>query len=202
MVYIVLYVCLCCLFGYQTRKFTSKRGHDSVGYFWLGFFLGFIGVIIAAFLTAQKTPATPMHAGSRRSYLEPIRRSSPEPSDDNRQEHATTQWVCAHCWRMNDEHLTYCTRCGRDKKEYTGKTLCPSCGVANDKERDTCRVCNMELHEPTVEVEHTVVGVPDIPVNPTLFISDEIVKLKQLADQGIITNEEFDFKKKQLLGYK
>lgn len=38
--------------------------------------------------------------------------------------------------------------------------------------------------------------------NPTVGVSsaEEITKYKKLFDDGIITNEEFEFKKKQLLG--
>lgn len=37
-------------------------------------------------------------------------------------------------------------------------------------------------------------------VNNSIDVADEIVKFKKLADDGIITQEEFEAKKKQLLG--
>ena len=37
-------------------------------------------------------------------------------------------------------------------------------------------------------------------VNNSIDAADEIVKFKKLADDGIITQEEFEAKKKQLLG--
>jgi hypothetical protein len=40
---------------------------------------------------------------------------------------------------------------------------------------------------------------PVQPVPPTQSIADEIIKLKSLMDQGIITPEEFEAKKKELL---
>ena len=40
---------------------------------------------------------------------------------------------------------------------------------------------------------------PAQPVPPTQSIADEIIKLKSLMDQGIITPEEFEAKKKELL---
>ena len=40
---------------------------------------------------------------------------------------------------------------------------------------------------------------PAQPVPPTQSIADEIIKLKSLMDQGIITPEEFEVKKKELL---
>lgn len=42
---------------------------------------------------------------------------------------------------------------------------------------------------------------PTLPAAPAAFsVADEIAKLKRLADEGILTREEFEAKKKQLLG--
>lgn len=38
------------------------------------------------------------------------------------------------------------------------------------------------------------------PVNNIASSADELLKFKQLLDMGAITQEEFDVKKKQLLG--
>jgi len=40
---------------------------------------------------------------------------------------------------------------------------------------------------------------PSSGVNPKTSIADEILKFKNLLDQGIITQEEFEEKKKRLL---
>ena len=39
-----------------------------------------------------------------------------------------------------------------------------------------------------------------IPATPQVSVADELVKLKDLVDQGILTQEEFEHKKKVLLG--
>lgn len=41
---------------------------------------------------------------------------------------------------------------------------------------------------------------PEETVSATVSVADEILKFKQLLDMGVITQEEFDAKKKQLLG--
>jgi hypothetical protein len=43
-------------------------------------------------------------------------------------------------------------------------------------------------------------SVADSPVKPTPSSADEIKKFKELLDGGAITQEEYDAKKKQLLG--
>lgn len=47
----------------------------------------------------------------------------------------------------------------------------------------------------------TQAAVPVAPVVQAQSAADEILKFKALLDQGIITQEEFDAKKKQLLGF-
>lgn len=46
----------------------------------------------------------------------------------------------------------------------------------------------------------TVVQMPATQ-NANKPVADEIMKLKQLMDQGIITPQEFEIKKRQLLGF-
>ena len=43
-------------------------------------------------------------------------------------------------------------------------------------------------------------AAPVQPSAPTVSVADELKKFKDLLDQGIITQEEFDAKKKELLG--
>lgn len=43
-------------------------------------------------------------------------------------------------------------------------------------------------------------NTPDVSVDTGVSSADEILKFKDLLDKGVITQEEFDFKKKDLLG--
>lgn len=47
---------------------------------------------------------------------------------------------------------------------------------------------------------NVILSSQDKKLATTSSVADEILKFKQLADAGIITPEEFEFKKKQLLG--
>ena len=69
-------------------------------------------------------------------------------------------------------------------------------GVYNKKEY--CEEVNAKLHQIKKYIESRVISgtAPQAALSPM----DELKKLKGLLDEGIITQEEFDAKKKQLLG--
>ena len=61
---------------------------------------------------------------------------------------------------------------------------CPSCG-------------SRDIRDAT---EEDISAQKQVPASPALSTADELKKFKELLDMGIITQEEFDQKKKQLLG--
>ena len=63
-------------------------------------------------------------------------------------------------------------------------------------------VCQDQLQKVLTELQlmENAVKRTTQPVKNTSSNADEIVKYKNLLDQGIITQAEFDAKKKQLLG--
>lgn len=58
----------------------------------------------------------------------------------------------------------------------------------------------LQVISDTNDSENFVVHIPDQPQSPALSAADEIMQFKALADGGVITQEEFETKKKQLLG--
>ena len=102
--------------------------------------------------------------------------------------------------------LYYCKNCNGI---YTGRnlTVCPECnlpvaetqfyysdwqGITDEKKS--------ELKKAIAEGQY-LVNVKDTPTTSTTTCqADEIKKYKELADAGVITQEEFEAKKKQLLG--
>lgn len=54
----IFYVGLCIIFGHLSGKIALKKGRDYANYFWLGFLLGVIGLIIVA-LMGNKSGAAP-----------------------------------------------------------------------------------------------------------------------------------------------
>ncbi len=67
-------------------------------------------------------------------------------------------------------------------------------GVHNKK--DYCDKCNETLRQIKAFIESKTLNTADSVTDS----ADELKKLKELLDMGIVTQEEFDAKKKQLLG--
>jgi len=137
-----------CLFGLFTLKIASSKGRKSFGFFWLGFFLKVIGVLIAVFLSHDAETAT----------WKSLRRARAEA------ELEWPLWECAYCHQMNAGKLTDCTRCRREKQEV--------------------------ISFPSQEARNAAIE----------SATEKILKYKQLADLGAITQDEFEAKKKHLLG--
>lgn len=57
-----------------------------------------------------------------------------------------------------------------------------------------------ERNAPKPNMEPLVVSTPELSRNAQISSADEIRKYKELLDEGILTQEEFDSKKKELLG--
>ena len=51
-----------------------------------------------------------------------------------------------------------------------------------------------------IETRRSEMRAPAVTVTQQVSVADEIKKFKELMDMGVITQEEFDAKKKQLLG--
>lgn len=160
--------------GLIAKSIASNRGMS--GGFWWGFFLLVIGIIVVA--------VRPADAKSKEEYL------------------------------SNTSHIYYCPNC---KKVFSG---------VSSKYNDKCENCNNLLIETTIPCEtwrsyteynkeemkrafangqyHRNASATDRSVISTFPSSvsgaDEIKKYKDLMDNGVITQEEFEAKKKQLLG--
>lgn len=133
--YAIMYIAVSCLMGFFTRKIASDKGHDSIGYFWLGFFLEVIGIIIAACLSDQRQQVV---------YVQ-----QQDDRNDSRENtyglnSAPSGWTCGHCHQHNSGALNYCIKCRRDRNE--NRTIpCPSCGKDNRVGNANCFSCNYPL---------------------------------------------------------
>ena len=64
-----------------------------------------------------------------------------------------------------------------------------------------CPKCNStDIKELSEEEFKTLQTKNNAPASTTLSSADELKKYKELFDMGVISQEEFDAKKKQLLG--
>lgn len=138
MIVFLIYIGISCLFGFSTWKIASDKGHDSAGYFWLGFFLEIFGLIIVACLSNQKHYVTsePRHTDGS-SYFDRLER-------ERRESETVRQWECGYCGGMNSNTLNYCVACRRERFVAI-KIPCPSCGAINPNTNSTCWVCDKPM---------------------------------------------------------
>ena len=83
-------------------------------------------------------------------------------------------WRCSRCTRMNPPYQTTCT-----------------CGITKTESDRFYNEGDSQQSEP--------VAVP-LPTSKSVSEAEEIVRFKKLLDDGVITEEEFQAKKKQILG--
>ena len=93
--------------------------------------------------------------------------------------------------------------------ETTDLQPCSSCGAVANQGQHFCEYCGTEIIKKQIEsksikeAETQLVDVTGQQISQpasNIGVADELFKLKQLVDAGILTNEEFEHKKKQLLG--
>jgi hypothetical protein len=129
--YVVGSLVIACIFGAVTKNMYENKGYE--GGFWTGFFLGIIGVIIAA----SKSDMNMQKAYESNTY--------------NR----TQGWTCRSCGSNNEQYSTNCHQCNTSR--YPGalttaaitaenrkeiKTWqCASCGTSNDMSSKFCPQC-------------------------------------------------------------
>ena len=109
----------------------------------------------------------------------------------------------------NTAHIYYCPQCGKTFSGISDKKndICPNCNslmletsILRDDWQNYSDDRKMQLKRAFAEGQYSR-NVPSTNL-PTSIVggADEIKKYKELLDNGIITQEEFEAKKKQLLG--
>lgn len=196
------------IFGLISQAINEKRGYE--GGFWWGFFLGVIGIIVVAlkepYYTVHYVPDSDGVYKAPKMGQTPIDKDAPVP---------TGGWRCI-CGRAHRPYESSCA-CGQTKRAVLDGTatvpqsaepmipqdwVC-TCGRAHASYESSC-VCGRTKHE---VVTAGVVLPEPVPIQEPLPVpadEDERVqmlrKYKALLDDGVITQEDYDAKKKQLLG--
>lgn len=135
-----------------------------------------------------------------------------------------SQWICAYCGEKNANTLRACLKCGelkRIKSEPSAKLFhsrepnenewkCKKCGIINHNYVGTCSCGNRRQDNDTFVPEDTIQTKAEKIEEETqvmvsnkssdLSVADAIKQFKELLDMGAITQEEYDRKKKDLLG--
>jgi curved DNA-binding protein CbpA len=95
--------------------------------------------------------------------------------------------VCPHCSNEISPNTNFCAKCGKKIKLETKSesSICPSCGKKNDNSAKFCSHCGNAFNKPPINNGNNL---------------DDLEKLADLKEKGIITDEEFQAKKRQILG--
>lgn len=127
-----------------------------------------------------------------------------------------SKWRCKNCGELNSNTVYTCTRCGDRKRiqsAYNANSTvpvengwkCSKCGKINQNYVGTCG-CGMRKQNNTPISQRTAVTsqesqetIKKSQIN--ISTADEIKRYKELLDTGAITQEEYDRKKKELLGF-
>lgn len=115
-----------------------------------------------------------------------------------RNESAPKTWRC-ECGALNDQSEKVCHRCGKSS-ELPSLWRC-ECSAINRPEDTICASCGKPKPDSSAAINQKSA---ENPVTNNKSASDDeaissIVKYKELFDSGVITEEEFSAKKKELL---
>lgn len=179
-IYILSYFGINILFGIATKHINESKGYDG-GFAW-GFWLGIIGIIVVACKADNRSYET-------REY-KPMYPNAVVPKKT---------WNCV-CGQENAESLTYCTRCRRTRDEgnQAGKVACRYCGAMNKPSNENCFACGRPMKEISAPVISPVQeSKPSVQSNEGAI--DILKQLAQLHEQGILTDQEFETKKAEIL---
>lgn len=169
------------IWGCITNSIMKNKGYTGGGWFWLGAFLGFIGLIIAL------TKPDVSHYSSRpytenkalQNFKEYEARSAYNSSDGaNGTDKPGT--VRNGVWRC---------RCGNYTSIKSG--VCSMCGTSlSELRNDQLTIASASNYQ----IPHHTASNSDDSI-------EKIKKYKELLDIGAITEEEYNIKKKELLGF-
>ena len=162
--------------GFATQKVNENKGYD--GGFWWGFWLGFIGLIII--LTKPENTSSYYVSRNpefddRLSSLANETRSSSLANDYAYK----SSWKCWSCQRTNADYVTTCL-----------------CGVKKGEKPPSATAVSVPKPAPTAQPKPTI----QTTSNPVLTEEQQIEKYKKMWENGLITEEDFTAKKKQILG--
>lgn len=167
------------IFGFATKAVIRNKGYDD-NWFWWGFCFGFIALIVAcakpqnidySFYNGQ--PSQPTYTSYRPSYGSSL--SNAADKVRNEKLLAAGGWKCS-CGRVHEPYVSSCT-CGKSKSEV----------------KDAAYKKKQEAEKKQVEEKKQAENMDEASK------ASAIKKYKELLDMGVITQEEFEAKKKQLL---
>ena len=177
-----------CIWGAITNAIISGKGYDE-NWFWWGFFFGFFAVLVALIKPRYERP---MYYGDA-THLTYAADRYAEPNSYARIGNVQHS-IPANGWK--------CNKCGRGNASYVGTCGCGNTKTANSKPQannnQTISIRKSTENNSTTSNSTSNTSVENKSI-ASISVADEIFKFKKLLDDGVITQEEFDKKKKQLL---
>ena len=226
MAYIIGIIIWGIIWGFATNAVIHGKGYDE-NWFWWGFFFGFIALIVAACKPENRSGYQSYSQDSNDPYSYFQNNSADAAYSRNIQTKKILDqggWMCS-CGRLNESYIGTCA-CGRSKSDVENTASNPYvqnnstasmyandtnaqkilaqggwacvCGRLNESYIGTC-ACGRTKAE-IEEINRRNAEQEKSSGQDELSKLAAIKELKSLLDEGIITQEEFDAKKKNLLG--
>lgn len=198
----------CVIFGCITKYINNSKGYEG-GFAW-GFWLNLIGVIVVACKPENRSESQKVkrHTSVSESYIDEKIKTAHQIFSDGNYESARKAYESILQFFSHDiddstfnEIETQIRRCSEyincssdSNADYSGRIKCQYCGAYNSETNSSCFHCGKPLRitEAKSQTEVTIQNAS----------SEPIALIKQLADlhsQGILTDEEFETKKTELL---
>lgn len=206
--YFLLFTILFTIWGLICRAVVKSKGYDdrdNHGFAW-GFWLNIIGLIVCA----AKPSVLDSNSYSNRISTNHGEGLKYQPVSNS------TEWKCNKCGKVNDSRAYECISCGNRRAKTNNYISTDSwvciCGARNSFMQIKCNKCGRSKEDYTSNKPKTVTIDPPAP-KPKQAVSTpvklessfdqtkkDITELKSMFDEGLITEEEFTAKKKQILG--
>ena len=164
-------------FGFGCKAMARRKDFSETGAFWLGFFITWVGLIIVA----------------TRPDIKPYIESPTEQRERKEREDAATLrsggWKCANCGKVNERYVATCG-CGTFKAD----------SVKLEVSRRKQAIEYMELkNREKAEKAAQKANSSQSSTDDNLKVAEAITKFKELKDMGVLSDEEFEERKKSLL---
>ena len=180
MVYFIIVIAQAIIFGFATKIVIENKGyHDN--WFWWGFFFGIIALIVACakpqnidYSSYSSQPSRPTYPSYQTSYVSNLSNAADKVHNENIL--AAGGWKCI-CGRVHASYVSSCS-CGKSKSEVKDAEF-------KKKQEEERRQTEQKKQAETMDESSKVAAIKEY---------------KELMDTGIISQEEFEAKKKQLLG--
>ena len=184
MVYFIIVFVQAIIFGFATKAVIENKGYYE-NWFWWGFCFGLVALIVAC--AKPQNVSYTSSSSSSNSQSSSFYNHSPSGIYTAESEKIRNRdilnaggWQCP-CGRINASYVSTCT-CGNNKMEV--KSL----------------AYKKEIEEKNIEAKAETEAKKQVDCMEESAKVSAIKGYKELLDSGIITQEEFDAKKKQLLG--